>query len=299
MLNHRPQDWVSNPAGSPGWAIWFVSHGYQVYLIDAPYRGRSPWTPAIDDVVAVSAEKLQSLFTACKRRGNWPQARFHTQWPGRGEKGDPIFDKFFASSVQMIRDQEKQERATQAALVALLDRIRRPVVLVSHSNSGGVALLVADVRPTLVEMIVSLEPKGPPFSGGRFNPGSGNKYGLCQAPITYDPPVKDPLVDLVQATKKAASPDLMDAIIQAESPPPRKLVHLTNIPVLVVTAQASYHAQYDWCSVEYLRQAGVQVEHLKLWEKGILGNGHMMFMENNSYKIAAEIDDWIGRCSGR
>lgn len=295
MLNPHSQDWLTKPDGNPGWADWFLSHGYEVYLIDAPYRGRSPWAPAIDDVLVFSSEKIRSMFTACARHGTWPQAKLHTQWPGSGDRGDPVFDNFFASCVQMIKSQEKQELATQTALAALLDRIGKPVVLLSHSNSGGVPLLVADVRPKLVKMIVSLEPKGPPFSGGMFNPGAGIKYGLCQAPITYDPPVNDPLVDLVKTTKKAASPDLLDGTMQAESPPPRKLVNLTHVPVLIVTAQASYHAQYDWASVEYLRQAGVQAEHLKLWEGGISGNGHMMFMEKNSDDIAAKIEDWIAR----
>lgn len=207
--------------------------------------------------------------------------------------GDPIFDRFYASSVQMIQSQYLTETSAQAALVALLDRIRRPVILLSHSNSGGVPCLVADVRPQLVKMIVSIEPKGPPFGKSKFSSLVQHTYGICDAPITYDPPVIDPKVDLIQAIRKAPSSSLTDAVLQAESPPPRKLSNLADIPVLVVTAQASYHAQYDWCTVEYLRQAGVEVVHLKLEDRGILGNGHMMFMEKNSDEIAAEINGWI------
>lgn len=287
------QDWLTKPDGNPGWADWFLSHGYEVYLVDVPYRGRSPWTPAVDDVVVFTAEKIREMFTACAKYATWPQAKLHTQWPGTGDMGDPVFDRLYASGVQMITSQEKQEVATQSALAALLDRIGRPVILLSHSNGGGVPLLVADIRPRLVKMIVSLEPKGPAFSGGNFNPGAAIQYGLSQAPVTYDPPVADPAVDLVKITRKAESPDLVDAILQAESPPPRKLINLAHIPVLLVTAEASYHAQYDWSTVEFLRQAGVQTEHLKLWDRGITGNGHMMFMEKNSDEIAAEIERCI------
>ncbi|KAJ4388660.1 hypothetical protein N0V93_006119 [Gnomoniopsis smithogilvyi] len=286
-------DWLTKPDGEPGWADYFLSQGYEVYLVDAPFRGRSAWYPNVDDVMVISAETIQKNFTACASYGTWPQARFHTQWPGTGVMGDQVFDRFFASGVQMIKNQELQESASQEALVALLDRIGEPVVILAHSNGGGVSYLIADARPHLVKAIVSFEPKGPPFSRSAMLSSHGNQYGVCQAPITYDPPVGDPAADLITATRKAGDPDLMDATLQAESPTPRKLINLLHIPVLVVTAEASYHAEYDWCSVEYLRQAGVETEHLKLKDRGILGNGHMMFMESNSDEIARAIHNWI------
>lgn len=209
--------------------------------------------------------------------------------------GDPVFDRFFASSVQMVAGQELQETATQAALATLLDRVGRPSVVVAHSNGGGAAYLAADARPGLVRAIVGVEPKGPPFSTSPLLMSPGTRYGVCQAPITYDPPVADPERDLVRATRRAIDGEglLRDAVLQADEPAPRKLVNLRQVPVLVVTAQASYHAQYDWCSVEYLRQAGVQTEHIKLEDLGILGNGHMMFMEKNSDEIAAVVESWL------
>lgn len=38
---------------------------------------------------------------------------------------------------------------------------------------------------------------------------------------------------------------------------PRQLKNLAGIPVLVVTAEASYHAVYDHCTARYLHEAGV------------------------------------------
>lgn len=76
--------------------------------------------------------------------------------------------------------------------------------------------------------------------------------------------------------------------------PPRKLVNLSSVPVLMVTSEASYHAVYDDCSADFLRQAGVSVEHVHLSDVGIYGNGHMMFMEKNSLQIVEEvIEKWI------
>ena len=46
---------------------------------------------------------------------------------------------------------------------------------------------------------------------------------------------------------------------------------------------------YDACSVEFLRDAGVSVDHVRLEDVGIHGNGHMMFMEKNNLQIADEV----------
>ncbi|CAN8095835.1 unnamed protein product [Discula destructiva] len=94
--------------------------------------------------------------------------------------GDAIFDRFFASGVQMIAGQELQKSASQAALAAL---IARPVILVSHSNEAGSAHLASDIRPRQVKAIVSVEAKGPPFTKSSLLSSTGNQYGVCQAPL--------------------------------------------------------------------------------------------------------------------
>ncbi len=48
-------------------------------------------------------------------------------------------------------------------------------------------------------------------------------------------------------------------------------------------------------TVDFLRQAGAQVEHLRLEERGVRGNGHAMMLETNSDAVAAIIADWIVR----
>lgn len=57
----------------------------------------------------------------------------------------------------------------------------------------------------------------------------------------------------------------------------------------MVTSQSSYHAVYDDCTAQYLAQAGVNVEHVKLEHVGIFGNGHMFFMEKNNIAIAEDV----------
>ena len=74
----------------------------------------------------------------------------------------------------------------------------------------------------------------------------------------------------------------------------RRLVNLADVPVLMLTAEASYHAVYDHCTAGYLSRAGVNVEFVRLADRGIRGNGHMMMLEKNSLEIAALVDGWLG-----
>ena len=46
-------------------------------------------------------------------------------------------------------------------------------------------------------------------------------------------------------------------------------------------------------TVDFLQQAGAQVEHVRLEERGVRGNGHAMMLETNSEAVAAVIEDWL------
>jgi hypothetical protein len=75
--------------------------------------------------------------------------------------------------------------------------------------------------------------------------------------------------------------------------PARQLVNLKNIPVMVMAAEASYHQVYDHCTAKYLNQAGVKTEYIRLQDKGVRGNGHMVMIEKNNLDIAHVIDEWV------
>jgi pimeloyl-ACP methyl ester carboxylesterase len=89
----------------------------------------------------------------------------------------------------------------------------------------------------------------------------------------------------------ADAPDLVRGWLQAD--PPRRLVNLAGIPILILTGEASYHAPYDHCTSAFLRQAGVEHDFVRLSEAGIGGNGHMMMLEKNNLEIAAHLRRWI------
>ena len=77
--------------------------------------------------------------------------------------------------------------------------------------------------------------------------------------------------------------------------PARRLANLSRIPVAVLTGEASYHAPFDHCTALYLKQAGVPTTFIRLADRGIRGNGHMMMLERNNLKIAALIGAWLER----
>ncbi|OCK81654.1 alpha/beta-hydrolase [Lepidopterella palustris CBS 459.81] len=292
-------NWLNKPDGNPGWASYFLLMGYECFIVDQTHRARSAWCPTNSamtthcGMATYSAEVIQQRFTAPQRYDLWPQASLHTQWPGEGVMGDKVFDAYYSSNVQFLKDETYTQLAVQDAGAALLDRIGRPVILIAHSQGAMMPWLIADVRPQLVRCIVALEPKGPPFQEAVFSNLSARAYGLTDAPLTYDPPVSDPMIDLVKVIIPSPSPEASACILQAEDPPPRQLIRLRQIPVLVLTAEASYHAVYDWCTVEYLRQAGVKTDHLELGKVGIHGNGHLMFLEKNSDQVAGEVRRWM------
>ena len=89
---------------------------------------------------------------------------------------------------------------------------------------------------------------------------------------------------------KASGPDLVRCWLQGS--PARQLPNLQGIPILIVTSEASYHAPYDHCTSEFLKQAGVQHEFVRLPELHIHGNGHMMMLEKNNLEIASFIAGW-------
>ncbi|KAB2574587.1 putative secreted lipprotein [Lasiodiplodia theobromae] len=368
---HTSACWVTTPDGRPGWSSYFLARGHDVYLVDPPFTGRSPWAPhfshsasSSDVLTTIPAQVIAGRWTALAQQAPWPQARLHTQWPGTGRPGDPAFEALAASLVALPHDvpEAATQRAMRAAGAALVDRIvgearrrgrgddhradigeeeeeEEVVVLVAHSLGAPRALLIADARPSHVSGLVLLEPNGPPWSeqalGGML---LKRPWGLTEAEITWSPPrglsaiagghdeagvvaVGDDRDDddvrggdhtvitpqeahFNLKTEKSTDPARNDCTLQVEDESsgiaPRVLSNLVDVPVAVITGEASHHAMYDWCTVRFLRQAGVKrVDHIELWKKGIRGNGHLFISEKNSDEIAEVTRVWIDSLGAR
>ena len=294
-------NFTGTPDGREGWAQHFLRRGYAVYVVDQVGRGRSAYRPELHGPVRQpEIESAQQRFIALKRQRLWPQAELHTQWPGGDAPGDLVFDQFFASQLPTIAAVEQQQILNRDALVALIDQIG-PSILMTHSQSGAFGWPVADSRPDAVKALLQIEPNGPPFyeigldyigppefyrAGNRSRP-----WGLGAVPLTYDPPVSSPheIVPVRQETPDG--PGLARGWLQRE--PARKLPNLMKMPILVLTAEASYHAVFDHLTVKFLEQAGVKPSYIRLADIGVRGNGHMLMLEKNNHEIAQVMMDWL------
>lgn len=132
---------------------------------------------------------------------------------------------------------------------------------------------------------------GPPFHNAAPGEPKARPYGITDLPVTYDPPITEPAQIRTKRQEKADAEGLITCTLQEE--PARKLVNFAKIPIMIGVAEASYHAPYDHCTAKYMQQAGAPVEFVRMQDKGLRGNGHMMMIEKNNLDIAAVLDTWI------
>ena len=293
-------NFTGTPDGREGWAQFFLRQGYAVYVVDQPGRGRAAYeADTYGPAAALNLERTQSRFAAPERFTLWPQSRLHTQWPGDGVPGDATFDQFYASQLPSIQDFTLQQKLNRDALLSLLQKIG-PAIVLTHSQSGTFGWPVADMRPDLVKAIVAVEPNGPPFydveniaapDWFRDATTQARPWGVTAVPLKYAPAAANASDLAIARQDKPDAPDLTRCWLQKA--PARALPNLQQLPILVLTAEASYHAPYDHCTVKYLEQAGVHPVWIKLADIGIHGNGHMMMLEKNNLEIAGVISRWL------
>ncbi len=292
-------NYTGTPDGREGWAQYFLRRGYAVYVVDQPGRGRSGYLPGAYGP-ARNVERNNSLprFVAQEKAKLWPQAVMHTQWPGSGDESDPAVQQLMASQLPAVASFEKQQFLNRDALLALFAKIG-PGVLMVHSQAGAFAWPVADARPDLIKAILAIEPNGPPVHSVQFigapdwfrDGPVALPYGITAVPLAYSPAVTDAKQLQFERESKADAPGLVTCWKQKE--PARQLPNLQKMPILVLTSEASYHAPYDHCTVNYLQQAGIHPTAIRLADIGIHGNSHVMMLEKNNREIAAVIADWL------
>ena len=275
-------NWMGTPDGRPGWLDLFLRMGYVVYLVDQPARGRSVYHPSKNGALKyMSAEQCRKTFAN--------QIPTHTQWPGRYADEDAVFDAFYASQVEFITDTQLGQQMVLNAGKQLLEMLGK-AVLIAHSQAGPFGWVLGDACPDQVAALVEIEPSGPPFANWYPLHGRCRPYGLTEIPLRYDPPINPP--EWWRDVEKPIPPiERANDWLQQE--PAGQLVNLLKIPQLLLTAEASYHQEYDCVTAAYLKQAGVPVDAVSLPNICIHGNGHMMMLEKNNAEIAEYIDSWL------
>jgi len=136
---------TGTPDNRSGWADYLLSHGFPVYVVDQPGRGKSPYITAVYGPrgVAEPAEYRGPVHGAGACESVAAGALAHPV-AGTGLPGDYAFDQFFASQWSGM-NATTQEQTTSPALVALLEKIG-PAFLITHSQSGPHGWEAAD-RP--------------------------------------------------------------------------------------------------------------------------------------------------------
>jgi pimeloyl-ACP methyl ester carboxylesterase len=296
------QAFLSTPDGRTGWAQYFAKQGFAVYVVDQPARGRSIYQPALDGAVGSnSVLNMEQTFTASQDFDLWPQAHLHTQWPGSGLQGDATFDNFMRGTNGATPDEEALDIASGAALI---DRIG-PAIVLGRSQSGNYPFHYADVRPHEVKAMIDIEGNAPAFKTATLSPDCFNcqtyngvpstltpLWGITSQPITYSPAITNPTTQLVRVPGTApAGTNLATCWLQGA--PVHTLPNLKGIPTMVMASQSSAPAQEQICTHEYLTQAGVKNDFIRLQDVGFDGNGHLMNVELNSDGIAQFLVDWL------
>lgn len=291
--------WLNTPDNRKGFASYFLDQGYMVYLLDHTGAGRSSQEDTTDYVLwnSTTVEGVASGFTDPEANPTYPQAVLHTQWPGTGNKGDPYFTAFSKWVIPFTKNWEYGELSMRASGCALLELLG-PSYLVSHSSGAQYPIVISNDCPQYVAGNINLEHSTQPFwsYGSTLNSGSSIRpWGLANSPLTYDPPVSN-YTELNKTWVGNDTLALRNCYLQAE--PARALPNITSVPYLCLTGEASVHATYDHCVIEYLKQAGGSPDWIKLADRGIKGNGHFSMLEKNNLEIAAVVDEWIQEQEG-
>ena len=92
--------------------------------------------------------------------------------------------------------------------------------------------------------------------------------------MSYDTPAKA-MTDGKAPLQIHEQPTINGRTCILQQEPARRLRNLPRLPVLLETRETSSYASYDDSTLRFLKQASMNVKHLKLADEGIHGNGRV------------------------
>lgn len=153
--------WESTPDGRQGWLWRLLQSGYDVFVADAPERGRASWAmyPQIYDAAPIfrSKEEAWQLFRIGPADGYAPAGQPRRAYPAQ-QFPDDAFDAF---AKQFVPRWLAHDAMALDAYRQLLDLVG-PCIVIGHSQGGGYATQLARECPGPIRAVVALEPTGTP-----------------------------------------------------------------------------------------------------------------------------------------
>ena len=222
--------------------------------------GRTARQPIDGNLGIRTALELERIWTNARERGDFPLKMNHTQWPGTGKIGDPIFDTFIRTQVQF------------AGATGTLMRRRRHRAARHDRHAGD------HVHPLAGRRLRVRHHRGAPEPGAeRWSPPSRadrssaaptrrrssrvraipNSWGLTNNRYEYTPPANAPAEICSRCWRRSRSGPTRCAAGCRWSRRASWRGGRTS-RVLAISANGTYHRVYDPCIPKFLNQAGVQ-----------------------------------------
>ena len=229
-------------------------------------------------------------------------------WPGTGRSGYIPSDKLSGATVI-------------EGLGALIRHLGSPVVLLTHSMSGCYGWPLLERHGDVIAALVGVAP-GPP---GNIQPPA-RIYAETDTAIEIDLGGRRVRIDknepvtttqdfvehkLVGDSRFFPRDRLANYAATLRAIPPRivlerqnvhgsqmrvtdpKKLHGKRVLVITGTHDLDHPRDADGAIVDWLREHGADADFCFLGDRGIVGNGHMLMMEQNSDDIAGIIIAWL------
>lgn len=229
-------------------------------------------------------------------------------WPGTGRSGYIPLDRLNGATVM-------------EGLGALIRGLGAPVILMTHSMSGCYGWRLLELHGDIIDRLVAVAP-GPPGNIQNAAPvyaetereieteASGQRVRIDKsAPVV---PTRD-FVErkLIGASRYFPRERIAGYAASLHPIPPNILLERQNVHgrqvrvsdpgklagkrVLVITGtdDLDHAREVDGAIVTWLNGNGAKADFCFLADRGIVGNGHMLMLEDNSDEIAGIILDWL------
>jgi pimeloyl-ACP methyl ester carboxylesterase len=161
---HTGKTYETTPDGREGWFTSFTRRGFASYVIDDPNRGRACCEPTELHLVRMGLldpSQLPNMNIYTKQQA-YSVFRFGPEYPvAYPGMRFPLqaIDQYAPQWVLTYRDAEENDKIKNG-IIAAIDAVDGPVILMTHSQSGPRGLEAVLARADKVKAYVSIEPAG-------------------------------------------------------------------------------------------------------------------------------------------